>query len=848
MKSTVILIAAVVLSSIFAMPAAGQARHYAGRSVADVLRELQSRQLRIIFSSDLVPPALSVKSEPKAGTARQIALQILAPHGLTLVPGPRDTMLVVAAKPGPAPPPGSPDAVPASASAPAPPQTQNEIRLEERVDVIDELDAVAAEPEAYPLEPAKIRDTAGGLEDVRRVLQLMPGVAATNDRDGRMAVRGGGPEHNLIVVDGVQIHNPHRLGEFTSSFLNPATAARVALDASGLEARHGGRLSSVTVIETRDGRRDRRLAVSGSLGLTSGDVLLEGRLPKTVSGSWWATARGTYYRAVMDKFGDAVPGFGDVQFKLTVRPTPHTRLTGFGLLGRETARELSGAPDVGAIDGAAPSTPTLREGDMRPVGVHYAGVNRVGVVTFSWTPRPQLASTTSVSAYAHDARDYDASLLIAGIEPFERKVQVSDFAVRQRLEFVPAAHHLIDAGVELHRIGSSWRMFEVKHLDTPRGLGPSTGGELIDYSHGPIDARLNRTQAGFWLQYRLPLGTVLAAEPGVRLEWNSFTREASPQPRIRVSARIGRTTVWAGAAVQAQTPSHEMLQGFDYFDLTADAGERLRNERSRQIVGGVEQTFGGGFSLRAETYRRRFDRLLVQRLETDAERAARLASYALPSDLPPDSVVLERRPTVAPESTGKGAASGIELLLTRQGRLSGSLAYAYSKSTREMHGHTFLFDFDRPHAVTALASVQITRRIRASMTWQRASGFPVTPVREEVRFTRLIFRDGTVDPMFRAFRRTDGALVTSPSPAMRRLSLRNSERLNHYARADFRASHSGPGPWEFYFEVLNVFNRWNHVQQIQHSSFERGLGGLVSENNVYAQFERLPSFGVRVAF
>ena len=136
----------------------------------------------------------------------------------------------------------------------------------------------------------------------------------------RSAVRGAGPEHNVIVLDGVQIHNPHRLGEFTSSFLNPATAASVALDASGLEARHGGRLSSVTVIETRNGRSDRRLAFSGSLGLTSGDVLVEGRLPKTETGTWWAGARGTYDRALMDRFGDAVPGFGDVQFKLSVRP------------------------------------------------------------------------------------------------------------------------------------------------------------------------------------------------------------------------------------------------------------------------------------------------------------------------------------------------------------------------------------------------------------------------------------------------------------------------------------------------------------------------------------------------
>jgi hypothetical protein len=38
------------------------------------------------------------------------------------------------------------------------------------------------------------------------------------------------------------------------------------------------------------------------------------------------------------------------------------------------------------------------------------------------------------------------------------------------------------------------------------------------------------------------------------------------------------------------------------------------------------------------------------------------------------------------------------------------------------------------------------------------------------------------------------------------------------------------------------------VQRIQYSSFGTNLGELVTENNAYAQFLRLPSFGVRVTF
>ena len=267
----------------------GQTPLYGGRPVAAVLQELQTSELRIIFSSDLVPPTLRVTNEPTGQDRRQIARQILEPHGLTLQQGPRNTWLVVSmpssvprARPRRSQAAGSEDQrrPQKPSELPSPPDDET-LRIEERVDVVDRLRADGDRATVYTLTVPTIRETAGGFENALQVLQLLPGAAATNDEDGKLAVRGAGPEHNLIIVDGVAIHSPQRFGDFTSSFLNPATAASVTLDASGLSARHGGRLSSVTTIETRDGNRDRRLGVSGSLGLTSGDVVLEGRLPES---------------------------------------------------------------------------------------------------------------------------------------------------------------------------------------------------------------------------------------------------------------------------------------------------------------------------------------------------------------------------------------------------------------------------------------------------------------------------------------------------------------------------------------------------------------------------------------
>ena len=833
-QSLLVIQAVTVVWLAGSTDATAQTRRYAGRPVAEVLQELQTPELRFIFSSDLVPPSLRVTLEPTAQDRRQIARQILEAHGLTLQQGPRNSWLVVTAAVN----------VPKVKSAPAriatpidqPEQpTEEPLRIEERVDVVDRLRADGDRATTYTLTGPTIRETAGGLENAFQVLQLLPGVAATNDEDGKSAVRGAGPEHNLIVIDGIAIHSPQRFGDFTSSFLNPATAASVTLDASGLSARHGGRLSSITAIETRDGNRDRRLGVSGSLGLTTGDILLEGRLPNTQTGAWWATARGTYYRAVLNGFNDGtMPGFADVQFKISAQPTPKTRLSVFGLAGRESMTRYAFEP--GGQDG------------QEDVSAEFKGISRLGVMNLSWTPTSRVIATTTISAYAHDSRDHDGLTYYAA--PFyKRDVSVDDFAARQRAVVAVAARHVVDVGFEAHRVGSSWRMSGLKPPEFYRGLGPSTWGEGIDTSRSPVESRLRRTEAGAWVQDRMPLGANWVLEPGARVDWNSFTDETSWQPRVRLSGRFGNTVVWAGASLQTQTPSHESLQGFDYFHLIEASPPTLRNERSRQIVVGIERPLAASFGIRLEGYHRQFDRLLVQRLESDTERAARLAGYEIPADIPPDDVLLERRPTIHPESTGTGEASGLEVLLTRTGRRLGlSFGYTLSKSTRDLYGHTVPFDFDRRHAASATGSWQISDRIRFAGTWRRATGYPLTPLHDEVYFGRRINLDGSIEPIARPSRQSDGTLFMGFNPLMRRLSLRNAERLSPYSRTDVRVTYATGGHWEFYGEVINLFNERNYLLTIDVPPLANGVGGWTSRNNVYTELERIPTFGIRVTF
>jgi Ca-activated chloride channel family protein len=68
---------------------------YTGRTLDDVLRELQAGGLNIVFSSEIVRPTLRVLAEPRSTQPRKILDEILSQHGLQVRSGPGGTLLVV---------------------------------------------------------------------------------------------------------------------------------------------------------------------------------------------------------------------------------------------------------------------------------------------------------------------------------------------------------------------------------------------------------------------------------------------------------------------------------------------------------------------------------------------------------------------------------------------------------------------------------------------------------------------------------------------------------------------------------------------------------------------------------
>jgi len=117
-----------------------------------------------------------------------------------------------------------------------------------------------------------------GEVDVIKVLQLTPGVHSGGEGSTGMYVRGGGPDQNLILLDGVPLYNVSHLFGFFSVF-NADALKSVQLTKGGYPARYGGRLSSVLDIQMKEGN-NKEFHGEGSIGLVSSKLTLEGPILK----------------------------------------------------------------------------------------------------------------------------------------------------------------------------------------------------------------------------------------------------------------------------------------------------------------------------------------------------------------------------------------------------------------------------------------------------------------------------------------------------------------------------------------------------------------------------------------
>ncbi|MCA9750643.1 MAG: TonB-dependent receptor [Gemmatimonadetes bacterium] len=200
----------------------------------------------------------------------------------------------------------------------------------------DPWQGVDDQPSAVRLDARALRSLpAFGEVDPIRTLQYLPGVQAISDISSGLYIRGGGPDQNLILLDGVPIYNPtHAFGLFST--FNADVVRDVTLYKGAYPAAYSGRLGAVLDVTTAPGADD---GVHGTVGLST----ITGRLSvggPTGRGHWHVAGRRTYLDPLLDQLRKSTPEipayyFYDLNGKFDSRIGEYGLLEWNGYLGRD---------------------------------------------------------------------------------------------------------------------------------------------------------------------------------------------------------------------------------------------------------------------------------------------------------------------------------------------------------------------------------------------------------------------------------------------------------------------------------------------------------------------------------
>ncbi|MCI5057170.1 MAG: TonB-dependent receptor [Flavobacteriales bacterium] len=141
------------------------------------------------------------------------------------------------------------------------------------------------------INPAQLSNLPNlGEEDIFRTIQLLPGVSGSTENSG-LYVRGGTPDQNLVLLDGITVYYvDHFFGMFSA--FNANAIKDVQVYKGGFGAKYGGRVSSVVDMTAKSGNRN-NMSFGLGANLLSSNFIVESPIFKG-KGSFMLAGRRSY--------------------------------------------------------------------------------------------------------------------------------------------------------------------------------------------------------------------------------------------------------------------------------------------------------------------------------------------------------------------------------------------------------------------------------------------------------------------------------------------------------------------------------------------------------------------------
>ncbi|MFT7113588.1 MAG: outer membrane receptor for ferrienterochelin and colicin [Candidatus Azotimanducaceae bacterium] len=543
-----------------------------------------------------------------------------------------------------------------------------------------------------------------GEVDVMKTLQLLPGVQSGGEGTSGLYVRGGSPDQNLILLDGVPVYNASHLFGFFSVF-NADAIKNVKLTKGGFPAQYGGRLSSVLEIDMKEGN-SKEFKGSASIGLVASKLTLEGPIGKNEKTSYIISGRRTYIDALAQPFiALAEPGsrfgyyFGDLNAKINHTFSDKDRLF------------LSVYTGIDRFYGKFKYKDSYEE-TKEEFGLDWGNLTSA----FRWNHIinnrlfSNLTATFTRYQFSVDGLDSYKDLSTNDVEEFSFKFlsDIIDYGMKYDLEYHPDNDHTIRFGANV--VNHSFRPGAIQ-------INQSGGGEELD---SLLELSENRKA----LESYIYAGDEWDVNPRLRLSGGlhfslynlKSTTYTSLQPRF--SGRFLLTDEWAFKASYAEMQQYLHLLSSSGAGLPTDlwvgSTEDTPPQTSRQVAIGVSRMlFNNGFEFSVESYYKEMEGLITYKDGT---------SFVGNADWE-DKI----------ETGGIGTSYGIEMFLQKKkGKTTGWVGYTWSHSTRQFEqgqingGLEYPYRYDRRHDISLVVSHSLSDNVEISGTWVYGTGNATT--------------------------------------------------------------------------------------------------------------------------
>lgn len=645
--------------------------------------------------------------------------------------------------------------------------------------------------------------TAGEV-DIFRSLQLLPGISGTNEGSAGLFVRGGTPDQNLVLLDGMTVYHVDHFYGFFSAF-NADAVKDVQVYKGGFPAQYGGRTSSVVDLTGRTGGNT--FGGAASINLLSASAMAE--IPLGARSSVLLSARRSYtdilqtglYNNIYETITgeDITPdeqggGFGpprgggnplenqsvspnfyfyDLNAKLTFRPTNKDVLALSMYNGQDhldKSRDLFGGGG-GALGGDAAQN---IESDLTDL-TDWGNVGVSGKWSRQWHPR---FYSNALAAYSRYFSDYSRDAFI------ERRDAATD-SVTFSNRFGTLEDNAVN-DVTL-RLDNEWQFRSNRKISF--GVQYTASDIQYDFVRDDTLNILNRDQsaqqlAGYFQSsgplFRRWLPNVILTR-GTRVAYYDQVGDVYIEPRLALSIGITDQFTLKGAYGKfnqfvARVVNENVTEGARDFWLLAD-GEDVGVQKATHYVAGLSYETGS-WLFDAEAYYKDLSGLTEFSLRFRPNRA----------EINTDELFF----------TGDGIAQGLEFLVQKKtGSHTGWVSYTLSEVEHTFadlnNGDPFPALQDQMHELKLVNSFELSPEWMFSFTWTFASGKPYTAPESTYNIDLL---DGT-------------------KQSYTHVSSKNGSRLPAYHRLDtslhyrFPVGYEGKATGNIGLSIFNLYNRSN---------------------------------------